>query len=143
MFFTTKNMVVRLIEIIVVFLLGGVSGYYVRKLTDRRREKEQKRKKQKSFLNTKAQMPNFIVELKSDLSDSPDVREFFVLPKGVTLGGSEIPRFIYHYEKKSGNNLENKMQILENMFYVSVKNPKNTPIYRMTEDFVKLVKKYG
>lgn len=129
---------------VIGFLLGIVGTYYVHKLTDRRREREQKEKARKNFLTTIAKMPEFIEELKSDLTEHLDVREFFVLPKGASLGGSKIPRFIYYYERDNPeDNLLNKIQILENMGYIIDVTPGNTPIFRMTEDFVDLLKRYG
>ena len=122
---------------------GGAGGYYASKYTDRRRESETDNKVKIEFLATVAKMPNFIDELKKDLTEHPDVREFFVLQKGAMLGGANIPRFRYEYEVSSNDNLLNKMQILENMGYVIDVTPGNAPIYRMTEEFLELLQKYG
>lgn len=122
---------------------GGVSGYFASKYTDRRRESETDRNEKKRFLKTKKKMPAFIKELKADLAEYPDIREFFVLKKGVCLGGSKLPRFRYEYERDGKDNLRNKMQILENMGYIMDVTPGNTPIFRITEDFFDLIKKYG
>ena len=122
---------------------GAASGYFASKYTDRRRESEVDRKAKKDFLATKTKMSDFIKELKCDLAECPDVREFFVLQKGVLLGGSKVPRFRYEYERDGNDNLLNKMQILENMGYVIDVTPGNSPIFRITEDFFDLIQKYG
>ena len=122
---------------------GGAGGYFASKYTDRRRESEADRQAKKEFLATKTKMPAFIKELKADLAEHPDIREFFVLQKGVCLGGSELPRFKYEYERDGKDNLLSKMQILENMGYVMDVTSGNAPIFRITEDFFDLIKKYG
>ena len=123
--------------------VGAAGGYFASKYTDRRRESEADHQAKKEFLSTKAKMPEFIKELKADLAKHPDIREFFVLQKGTRLGGSELPRFKYEYEQDGKDNLLSKMQILENMGYVMDVTPGNTPIFRITEGFFDLVKKYG
>lgn len=92
-----------------------------------------------SFLQIKEQMPALIAEMKKDLEgkDGKFVREFFVMSRRHVLGGSEKPRFIYYEEDH--DNLRGKIDILENHGYLTDVAPGNTPIYRMTEDFVRLV----
>lgn len=94
------------------------------------------------FETIRNQMPELIAEIKKDLEgeDGKFVREFFVMSRRHTLGGSEKPRFIYYEEDHQ--NLRGKIDVLENHGYVVDVTPKNTPIYRMTEDFVRLVLEY-
>lgn len=92
------------------------------------------------FLEIKKLMPELIADFKDGLQqeDGQFVREFFVLgSKGHRLGGSEKPRFIFYEEDH--NNLRGKLDILENRGYIVDVTPGNTPIYRMTEEFVRLV----
>jgi hypothetical protein len=96
------------------------------------------------FEKVKNIMPELITEFKTDLSTEENklIREFFVLPnKKVCLGGSEKPRFIYYEEKHKG--LRNKIDILENQGFLINVTLGNAPIYRMTEEFVELIIKYG
>lgn len=89
-------------------------------------------------------MPELITQFKTDLSteDNKLIREFFVLPNNrVCLGGSEKPRLIYYEEEYKG--LRNKIDILENQGFLIDVTPGNAPIYRMTEEFVELIIKYG
>ena len=133
---------------VIGFLIGTVTGaagtYYAEKYTDERREREYKRKVKKEFLNLKKQMPELITEFKNDLSEKRNglIREFFVLPnKRVCLGGSEKPRFIYYEDDHE--NLLAKIDLLEAKGFLVDVTTKNTPILRMTEEFVELIQKYG
>ncbi len=85
------------------------------------------------------QMPRLIAEMKADLSteEGKHVREFFVMSRRHVLGGSEKPRFIYYEEDHA--NLRGQLDVLENRGYVTDVTPKNVPIYRMSEEFVRLV----
>jgi len=90
-------------------------------------------------MTVKEQMPALIAEMKQDLErdDGKCVREFFVMSKRHSLGGSDKPRFFYYEEDH--DNLRGKIDILENRGYLIDVTPGNCPIYRMTEEFVTLV----
>ena len=126
------------------FLLGSAVGatgmYYASKCTDQRRRSEGCKQAKEDFLRIKEKMSEFFAELRQDLRESSFVREFFVIPKRVTFGGSEGFYFLYRYDEN--NSLLNKMQILENMGYISDVTPTNAPKFRMTEEFVNLVISY-
>ena len=95
------------------------------------------------FEKLKNMMPELITEFKTDLSteDNKLIREFFVLPnKRVSLGGSVKHRLVYYEDDHKG--LRNKIDILENHGFLIDVTPGNTPIYRMTEEFVELIMKY-
>jgi hypothetical protein len=96
-----------------------------------------------TFLKVKEQMPALVAEMKKDLEgkDGKCVREFFVMSNEHILGGSEKHRFIY-YEEDHGN-LRGKIDILENHGYVEDITPGNTPIHRMSEEFIRLVLERG
>jgi hypothetical protein len=99
---------------------------------------------EKKFKKVQNMMPELITQFKTDLSteDNKLIREFFVLPNNrVCLGGSEKPRLIYYEEEHKG--LRNKIDILENQGFLIDVTPGNAPIYRMTEEFVELIKKFG
>jgi hypothetical protein len=92
-----------------------------------------------AFAEVARQMPELIAEMKTDLEQENGrfVREFFVLKKTHCLGGSDKPRFAYYEEDHS--NLRGKLDLLEHHGYIHDVTPKNAPIYRMTEEFVRLV----
>jgi hypothetical protein len=96
-----------------------------------------------SFLQVKEQMPRLIGAMKKDLEgeDGKFVREFFVMSKRDALSGSEKDRFIYYEEDH--DNLRGKIDILENHGYVRDMTLGSAPIYRMSEEFVKLVLEHG
>jgi hypothetical protein len=132
---------------IISFVVGTVAGasgmYYAEKLTDWRRIKESKKERKKDFLNAKAQMPELIREMKTDLSkeDHRLIREFFILPnKRCCIGFSGKPRFSYYEEDHKS--LRGKIDLLESKGFLSDVTIGNTPIYRMTEEFVELINKY-
>jgi hypothetical protein len=90
------------------------------------------------FLEIKRRMPGLIEEIKSDLEEDSLVREFFVLKhKGLRLGMTSKKRFIYYEDDHE--NLRGMLDILENCGYLVDVTPGNAPIYRMTEEFVRLV----
>jgi CHAT domain len=95
------------------------------------------------FLQVKEQMPALIAAIKEALQSEDDrfVREFFVMSKRHSLVGSEKPRFVFYEEDH--DNLRGKVDILENHGYVTDVTPGNTPIYRMSEKFVRLVLEHG
>ena len=133
---------------VIGFLVGvatGAAGKYLGdKYTDRRKLNEAARETKSRFLKAKAQMPELIAEMKADLASEGGrfVREFFVLEnRRRCLGGSEKPRFIYYVEEHG--DLHGKLSILENLGYLTDVTPGNAPIYRMTEDFVELVRRFG
>lgn len=92
-----------------------------------------------TFAEIAEQMPELLAEMKRDLQteEGKFVREFFVLERSHCLGGSEKPRFIYYEDDHP--NLRGKLDILENHGYVIDVTPKNAPIYRMTEEFVRQI----
>jgi len=132
---------------IISFVLGTAAGasamYYAEKLTDWRRKKESKKERKQDFLIAKAQMPELIKKFKNDLSKEEQklIREFFVLEDKRSSLNSEKPRLVYCEEDHE--DLRCKIDILESKGFLLDVTIGNTPIYRMTEEFVELLKKYG
>ena len=89
-------------------------------------------------------MPHLLAEMKADLAGDGKghVREFFVLPNDrVGLGRIEKLRFFYFEDQHE--NLRGKLDILDNAGYIDDVTPGRTPIFRMSEDFVRLLVKLG
>ena len=133
---------------IITFLAGtavGAAGmYYAEKYTDIRRKKEYKKERKKQFIQIIQDMPELIAEFKNDLSDEKNklIREFFVLAnRKVHLGGSTKPRFVYYDEDHE--NLRNKVDLLEDAGFVTDVTEHNVSVYRMTEELVMFIEKYG
>lgn len=96
-----------------------------------------------TFARIKQRMPQLIAEMKKDLTEEGGacVREFFVKGKNTMLGGSSKRRFAYFPEEHE--NLKGKMDVLENAGLIMDVTTGNVPIYRMSEEFVSLVVKFG
>jgi hypothetical protein len=124
--------------------IGAAGMYYAEKYTDQRRRSEYNKERKRAFLHTKRQMPELITAIKADLSKEENrfIREFFVLhDRQVCFGGSQKPRFVYYEDEHA--NLLGKLDILENENYLTDVTPGNTPMFRMSEDLVELIRKYG
>jgi hypothetical protein len=125
------------------FLLGAAMAaagqYLADRFTDQRRRQETRADIQARWAKIVGAMPAFIVEMKQNLSSAPLVREFIVLPsKHVAFGGGKLqPRFRYYEDEHP--QLRGQLAMLEDYGYIRDVTPRNTPIYRMTEEFVELV----
>lgn len=120
---------------------GAVGSYLGNRLTDRRREREKSTADRNSFASIREQMPGLITEIKSDLEGEGGqvVREFFVIERrSIAMGRSSKPRFAYYVEDHL--QLHGQLEILENRGYIIDVTPGNTPVFRMTEEFVDLVR---
>lgn len=133
-----------LVGFIVGVATGATGSYLGTSLTDRRRSRQAAKQAKQGFLATKAEMPALVAEIKADLAGEGNqhIREFFVLPReSVRLGASEKPRFVYYEDEHI--DLRGKLDILESNGYIIDVTPGNTPIYRMMEEFVNLVRSFG
>jgi hypothetical protein len=88
-------------------------------------------------------MPDLISEMKNDLCDPKQefIREFFLAKKDWTINFGEERRFIYYEEEHP--DLRVKINVPDNLGYISKVKSGSAPIYRMTEDFVRLVLNTG
>lgn len=125
-------------------ITGAAAAYFASKYTDQRRGKESRKQRKKEFLAVKDKMVELIAEMKADLSTQRQehIREFWVVPnKRVMVGGGHKARLVYYEE--SYNNLRGKLDILENNGYIVAISLGATPIYRMVEHFIELVRQHG
>ena len=104
----------------VVRLIGVVSGYRLETLMS-------------PFEKVKRVMPELIREMKEDLESSRFTREFFIASRKWLLNIS-TPAFVYYFEDHE--DLQGKVQILENYGLVIDVTTGNLKRYRMTEEFV-------
>ena len=95
------------------------------------------------FRKIKEQMPELIAEIKKGLEsdDGRFVREFFVMSRKIAYGGWTKPRFVLYLEDH--DNLQGKIDVLENLGFVVNVTEGKTPVFRMTEEFVSLVLNQG
>ena len=130
-------------DIMVGFLLGaitaGAGGYIATKCTDQRRTQEQLDKEKNKFQEVARLMPEIVRDLGSLLSKPGTllVRKIVVLANSrVVFTPSETCFYLMGDQYKD---LAGKISILENTGYIVAISKDGAEIYRMTEEFVKLV----
>ena len=127
----------------IAFLLGTATGaagqYFADKYTDRRRRQESTSATKDEFAELVALMPDLLSEMQHDIAQPEHTtwREFFVIPKGAQLWPTANS---FYYEDDDSNNYLGKTRILEGRGYVRDITPGNAPMFRMTEEFVTLVR---
>jgi len=81
-------------------------------------------------------MPELFEEMRIDLQEHPNGREFFVLPKGAMIGMKDPSRMIFEYRCEKHENLADKVGILESYGFVHDITSANVGRFKMTEEFV-------
>ena len=92
-----------------------------------------------AFRRVRQLMPELMAEMRQDLvsDDSKLVREFVILPTERVVFSGTKARFRYYEDVHL--DLQNQVDLLEEYGFVRDVTPSNTPIYRMTEEFVDLL----
>jgi hypothetical protein len=133
------------ITLLFTFLVGALSGaagqYLADKYTDKRKYQEAQKASVELVKKVRSLMPELISEMKEDVMKQgyETVREFVLLPnERVPFNSGGKQRFVYFANKTP--DLIGKVQILEQEGLVMDVTRNNTPIYRMTETFVELLK---
>lgn len=139
---TGGAVVFGIVTFVAGMLLQGFKQYQVSTWTDRRREREGAKAASAQFHEVREHMPQLIAEIREDLGRLPLIREFVLAAKSPT-GPKIIPppeptNFVY-YDDQHGS-LEGKVKLLENNGYVDDVSPGSRPKYKMSEEFVKLVR---
>jgi hypothetical protein len=128
-----------------VYLAGALTGatgtYLADKYTDQRRQQQKRHGVTRLFAQVAAQMPSLIEEMRTDFADpeNASVREFIVMPSSGAHFNSGGRRYLFYHEDKH-EDLMGKIAILENNGFVTDTTSTNVPKYRMTEQFVQLLK---
>lgn len=132
-----------LFSLAVGFVVGAftsAAGQYLgTKYTDIRKSKEASDAKRLQWIEVEKRFPAIISEMKEDAkrTDARSVREFFV-----TSSRSMVNRkgsyFAYHTDIHS--DLSAAVRYLEELGYVEDISSGNTPLYRMKEHFVDLLR---
>jgi hypothetical protein len=90
------------------------------------------------FAELEKDMPELLGEMSADIKSQPLIREFVILDtKGNIYNGDGV--FIYYQE--SHEQLDPKLQILQNQGLITDNTYNNVDRYRLTEGFVKYLKK--
>jgi hypothetical protein len=93
-----------------------------------------------AFQEVTSEMPDLVSEMRADLTGEGKelIREFFLVSKEWVMNyDRRTPRFVYYYEEHE--NLDSKVQILENYGFVVDVTTGNAKKYRMKEEFVELL----
>ncbi|MBP8699912.1 MAG: hypothetical protein KBH82_12865 [Syntrophorhabdaceae bacterium] len=122
--------------------IGATGKYFADKFTDKRRYQESHNQAIKEFKSVKKSMPKLIGEMKDDLEDEKHrfAREFYIVEKGAVLNitGKYLAYYFEDHE-----DLQDKINILENYEYITDITSNNIKKYKMTEEFVELIRKHG
>jgi hypothetical protein len=131
----------HVIAFIIGTAAGAAGGYFASRFTDVRRAKESQSALEQQFREVELMMPDLIAEMREDFRDPElrTIRELVVLPNQRVIFNSKQKRFAYFED--SHDDLSGKMAVLENHGYIVDVTPGNTPIYRLTEEFVVAVRK--
>ncbi|MBI2787326.1 MAG: hypothetical protein HYX59_01465 [Elusimicrobia bacterium] len=128
------------------FLVGAATSaagkYFGTKYTEERLRKEGGAAMADNFKDLHLRMPELLLEMANDVcgDEKSLTREIIMLPSpGVTFNGSKV-RFTY-YESQHAD-LANKLSMIEERGFITpiVLGNGDTPAYRMTEAFVRLLK---
>lgn len=132
------------IDLGIAFLAGiatGASGKYLAdRFTDQRRRGEREADTVKRFKAIVAQMPKLIAEMATDFQgpDGNVIRDIALLHSKGVIFNSSGPKFVYYQDQYE--NLVGQFVLLENHGFAHDITPGNVPIYRVSEEFVRLLK---
>ena len=128
-----------LLTLISGIIVGIVGSYEANRLSERAKKKDNNREWNKEFEEISKKIPELLKEMKEDL-ENPEMelcREFIISPsKSVLFNSSK--RYFGYYEDEH-HHLTSKIAILKQAGYIINITEANTPKYRFTEDFVKLL----
>lgn len=129
----------HILALIVGIISGALGQFYATKFTEKRQNKEALKIRKKQFQILLEKMPNLLKEMKEDLSSDNNqiIREFIILPNKHVIFNSTKKRFVYYEEEYE--NLKEKIDILENQHFVVDITNGNTSLYRMSEEFIRLI----
>lgn len=122
---------------VLTFAAGIAAKVAADRWTDSRRSKQELGKSDRAFADVEALMPSLLNEIRDDLNSDSLVREFVTLPiHGNVFNHGHTKRFEYYASDHP--DLAGKLAVLENRGYVrDVRVHQHSPIYRMTEEFVR------
>lgn len=122
--------------------VGGTGKYLADRFTDQRRRQEGAQSVQRRFKELNAIMPELLNEMANDLrgDTTGSIREFVLCPNRRTMFNSSKPRFTY-FETEHPS-LQNNIDLLNAEGWLDDVTVGNAPIFRMTEQFVILLKNH-
>lgn len=130
---------------LVTFLGGAAAGsagtYLADKYTDQRRAKKAAQERKQRFSELQSLMKSLFEEIIIDLNgdNSGTIREFVILPNDRVTFNSSLPRFSYF--ESTHPHVRNQCALLREAGYIQDVSVGSAPIFRMSEEFVRLLKK--
>jgi hypothetical protein len=89
--------------------------------------------REEGFSKIERLMPKLLSEMRKDAAKFPVVREFIALKKGLVFWYPDRPMFTYYYEDHE--DLDGKLQILENLRFIRNIKYNNVPRFVIEEEF--------
>jgi hypothetical protein len=125
-------------SMVATFASGFLSGFLTKIgadwFNDLRRDRTQQSAANQRFARIEAAMPALLNEIRADLGGNSLVRDFVIPPsKRATF---HYPAVHFAYYEEDHPDLAGKLAMLENSGYIEAQGES---IYRMTEEFVKLL----
>ena len=131
-----------IISYLITFFVGvatGVGGqYFADKYTDKRRKSESFSNIKNIYVKLKSDLPELIREMEDDLRNDNNkyLREFVIMSKGMR---TSLGKCLAYYTDDH-KDLKSQVTILENYDFVTDVTETNLPRYRMSEEFVALLR---
>lgn len=124
------------VGVVATGVVGAAGTYIADRFTDRRREKEKKRAAAAKFERVLKHMPELLAELRNDLRANGELvlRELVILSNERISFNHSKPRIVVYVSKHAA--AKNQVGLLVSEGYVEVIRSSDTPIYRLTENFV-------
>jgi hypothetical protein len=128
----------------IAFLIGALGGafglYWGITYAKQRQQKEASSRLGSNFKKVSSLMPKLIKEIKTDIKndESKAVQEFVVLPTTKHSFSGSKRRFICYEDQHE--DLREHLDILEESGFILEITSGNTPVYRLTDEFIDLLK---
>lgn len=133
-----SSFVTHAITLVVGIVVGIAGKYFADFFTDRRHSYEESGKVRKQFSEAEALMPVLISEMREDvISDASGTKREFYPYDG---GAIHMPGNRFFYDPEKHPDIETKLTVLENLGYITNVATSDTARFRMSEEFVAMLK---
>jgi gas vesicle protein len=122
--------------LIIGCIIGAIGQYCVKKLTGTRKKVEQNKAKQNEWDALFNTYPSVMEQMKRDINEPAHagIKEFFVVDKSALMNSS-VPRLRYDLSEE----IIPALNRLEEAGYIQ-RVPNDSLLYKMDEDFIRLLK---
>jgi hypothetical protein len=125
-------------------MTGAAGSYFADKWTDQRRRQEKMRQSRRRFAEVAKSNPSLIQEMRDDIMNpaNSSVRSFILMH---SKGNHFVPdgqQYLCYYEEDHWN-LRGQVSILESHKWIEDTTTTNAPRFKMSEEFVALLRSYN